>query len=90
MDYDTRIAELEAQLDSLERRSIIFRETVFQESADALNQRIDALHESVDALYESVDKLSRRVEYHSEWCQSLHEMIAAEHRSRLERKLNRV
>ena len=81
MDYDTRIAALEEQLDSLERRSIIFQETVFQESVDALSQRIDALHESVDRLYETVDKLQRRVEYHSEWCQSLQEMIGCEHRT---------
>lgn len=83
MDYDTRIAELEAQLESLERREIIFQETVFQESVDALSQRIDALHESVDALYETVDKLHRQVDYHSEWCQSLQEMIGDEQRHQL-------
>ena len=80
MDYDTRIAELEEQLESLERRETIFRETVFLESVDALSQRIDALHESVDALHESMDKLQRRVDYQSEWCQSLHGMIAAQYR----------
>ena len=86
MNYDTRIAELEEQLDSLERREIIFRETAFQESVDALTQRIDALHESVDALYETVDKLGRRVEYHSEWCRSLQEIIDSDCRGRIERK----
>ena len=50
---------------------------------------MDAMHDSVDALYESVDKLSRRVDYHSEWSQSLHEMIAAENRGRIEGKLDR-
>ena len=56
-------------------------ETIFQESVEALGSRMDAMHDSVDALYESVDKLSRRVNYHSEWSQSLHEMIATQHRS---------
>ena len=79
IDYGARIAALEAQLDSLERREIIFRETIFQESVDALSQRIDALHESVDALYETVDKLNRRVEYQSEWCQSLQDRIDTQH-----------
>ena len=49
-------------------------------SVEALGQRVDTLHELVGALYESVDKLQRRVEYHSEWCQSLQEMIDAQHR----------
>ena len=40
-----------------------------------LSQRIDALHDSVDRLYETVDKLNRRVDYQSEWCQSLQERI---------------
>ena len=80
MDYDARIAELEERVDSLERTAIIFRETVFTESVEALTKRIDSLHESVDALYETMDKLQRRVEYHSEWCQNLQEMISSQHR----------
>ena len=40
-----------------------------------LSHRIDALHDSVDRLYESVDTLKRRVDYQSEWCQSLQERI---------------
>ena len=37
----------------------------------SLSHRIDALHDSVDSLYETVDKLHRRMDYQSEWCESL-------------------
>ena len=87
--FDWRIENLKTRLAILEsgetglQESVeaLYRgETVFQELVEALSSRMDAMHDSVDALYESVDKLSRRVDYHSEWCQSLHEMIGAQHR----------
>ena len=78
---DKRIADLKLRLAILESD-----ETGLQESVEALYRGETVFHESVDALsarmdplYESVDKLSRRVEYHSEWCQSLQEMIDAQH-----------
>ena len=83
-DLKTRLAVLESGETNLQEsvEGLYRGETVFYESVDALSNRMDSLHGSVYALYETVDKLQRRVEYHSEWCQSLHEMIAAEHRSR--------
>lgn len=86
--FDRRIENLKTRLAILERgetdlqesvEALYRGETVFQESVEAVGQRMDSLHESVDDLYESVDKLSMRVEYHSEWCQSLQEMIAVQH-----------
>ena len=83
-----RIAALKTRLVILERSEIqihesveaLYRgETVFQESVEALGQRMDNLHDSVNELYELVDKLQLRVEYHSEWCQSLQERIAVQH-----------
>ena len=87
---DRRIADMKNRLAILERGETglqesvdaLYRgETVFQESVEALGSKMDALHESVNALYESVDKLARRVNYHSEWCQTLQEMVGAEHRN---------
>ena len=81
-DLKTRLAILESGETGLQESvEVLYRgETVFHESVEAQGKRIDSLHDSVDALYETVDKLSRRVEYHSEWRQSLHEMIGVEHR----------
>ena len=87
--FDQRIENLKTRLAILEsgetglQESVeaLYRgETVFQASVEAVGTRLDTLHDSVDALYESVDKLQRRVEYHSEWRQSLQEMIAVQHR----------
>ena len=88
----TRLAILESGETGLQESvEALYRgETVFQESAEVVGNRMDSLHDSVDGLYESVDKLQRRVEYHSEWSQSLHEMIAAGHRNPIERKPDRV
>ena len=71
----TRLAILESGETGLQESvEALYRgETVFQESVDALSARMDSLHDSVD-------NLQRRVEYHSEWSQSLHEMIAAQDR----------
>ena len=91
-DLKTRVAILDRGESALQESvDVLYRgEATFHESVEAQGKRIDSLHESADALYERVDNLQRRVDHHSEWCQSLHETIGVEHRSRLERKLNRV
>ena len=78
--FDWRITEIKARVAILERD-----ETDFYVSVDALDQRMAALdesvislHQSVGGLHETVDKLQRRVDYQSEWCQSLQEVIGVE------------